>query len=112
MRKIKVVMCPADRPPYITSISDSLANMQRIVGGYIETVAVGDNIFIVCDEEGRLLHKQDNKSLAGFVGDCFIARSDGEDFCDLGEEEATRLLKTAKSKWGNPASFATVEIPF
>lgn len=34
--KMRVIMCPAERKPYVTWIEDSLENLQRAVGGYID----------------------------------------------------------------------------
>lgn len=48
--KIKVVMIPTDRPPYVTNISNSLENMQKVVGGYIETLTFATDATIVMNE--------------------------------------------------------------
>lgn len=89
--KIRVVMCPADpdRKPYITNISNSLENMQRTVGGYIESVTfrgVDEGVYaVIRDEEGRLKRYRPNCEIAGvdFVGDVFVARVDGDEFSDV-----------------------------
>lgn len=89
--KIRVVMCPADpdRKPYITNISNSLENMQRTVGGYIESVSflgIDEGEYaVICDEEGRLKGYHPNCEIAGvdFVGDVFVARVDGDELADV-----------------------------
>lgn len=35
-QRIRVVMIPADRPPYVTNINGSMRNIRKIVGGYAE----------------------------------------------------------------------------
>ena len=83
--KIKILACPVDREPYITNISNTLENMQRFVGGYIETVTVLKNpqVILICDEEGVLKGRAVNPSIPdlaehggwapGIVGDCSFA---------------------------------------
>jgi len=83
--RIQVIMCPVDRPPYVTNISNTLENMQRTVGGYIETVTLDGCSAVICNEEGRLLGLPDNPSLPGYVGDCFICGYEGDEFTDIQE---------------------------
>lgn len=40
MSKIRILALPVDREPYITNISNTLENMQRFVGGYIEAETI------------------------------------------------------------------------
>lgn len=101
MRKIKVIMCPADRKPYVTWISDTLENMQKIVGGYIETFALAENAVIICNEEGRLMGLPENRSLPldNFHGDCFICGAAGEDFTSISEHDMALLMLYATRRW-------------
>lgn len=78
---------------HMTNISNTLENLQKLVGGYIEAVCIGKaekdgreyDIVILCDEEGKNKHKMPNLALGNdiIVGDIVILGSDGEDFCDL-----------------------------
>ena len=52
MHKIKVIIKEPGKKPICTNISDSLQNLQRTVGGYIEVVPISKSIVIICDEEG------------------------------------------------------------
>ncbi len=101
MAKIKVVICPADREAYVTNISDSLENLQKHVGGYIEAVTVCSDLVILCNEEGRLLGLPENKSLpfCSFVGDCIILAARGDEFTDLSDEQARFWLSQCKAHW-------------
>ena len=101
MAKIRVVMCPVDRAPYVTWIEDSLENLQRTVGGYIEYFTFAKDAVIVCNEEGRMMGLPENKSLllSGFRGDCFICGVDGENFVSLGDEQRKTLLHWCKKRW-------------
>lgn len=112
MSKIRILALPVDRGPYITNISNTLENMQRFVGGYIETVTVLNNpqVILICDEEGLLKGRAVNPSIPdldehggwgrGFiVGDCFLCGVDGEEFADLTDEWKDVLLKRAKEAY-------------
>lgn len=56
---MKKMRCFLKRPEsgwYSTCCSTSLSNLQRIVGGYIETVTFPElGVMVICNEEGRLL---------------------------------------------------------
>lgn len=100
--KIKVVMIPTDRPPYVTNISNSLENMQKVVGGYIETLTFATDATIVMNEEGRLLGLPFNVAASTMfsttiVGDCFVAGVAEDEFCDV--PESSTLLKNAKDAY-------------
>ena len=56
---LTVVIKEPDQPARIDRIDASLANLQALVGGYIESVRLGDTQFIV-NEEGRLRNLQPN----------------------------------------------------
>ncbi len=81
MNKIKVLIKQPGKAPYTTWISDTLENLQRTVGGYIETVTLTRNLVVICDEEGRLKGKPHNCTVGGveFVGDIIVAGVEGEE---------------------------------
>lgn len=112
MSKIRILALTVDREPYITNISNTLENMQRFVGGYIEaeTILQAPEVVLVCDEEGMLKGRAVNPSVPdldehggwgmGFiVGDCFLCGVDGEEFADLPDEWKDVLLKLAKEAY-------------
>lgn len=84
--KIRCIIKRPDEPVgHVTNISASLENLQRIVGGYIETVTYCTDLVIICNEEGRLLGLPYNCNIAGvdYVGDIIAIGTDGEEFSDL-----------------------------
>lgn len=102
--KIKVLMKRPDSGWYVTNVSNTLKNLQNIVGGYIETVTfcidTPDNkVLIICNEEGKLLGLPYNCTIFGedFVGTILIAGVDGEDFGALTDEQ----VKTLKPRLNN-----------
>lgn len=103
-KKIKVVMCPVNRAPYVTNISDSLENLQKIVGGYIETVGIATDCVMVCNEEGRLIGLPDNRSVSWLMpysvqGDVFFCGVEGEEFADVPEAGREMILRVCKKMW-------------
>ena len=104
-KKIKVVMCPVDRAPYVTNISDSLENLQKIVGGYIETVGIATDCVMVCNEEGRLIGLPDNRSVSWLMpysvqGDVFFCGAGDRNHCaDAGSHfnSAVSVLITSEA---------------
>lgn len=89
------IKCYIKRPDeefgHSTSISCTLENLQKTVGGYIETVTLVPEIdcvpgvVVICDEEGLLKQKPYNCQYAGvdFVGDIIVIGCKGEEFCDV-----------------------------
>lgn len=84
MKKIKVLIKRPGEPPRSVWISDTLENLQRTVGGYIEIVTLQRGLVVICDEEGRLKGKPYNCTVRGvsFVGDIVIAGQEGEELAD------------------------------
>lgn len=101
MKKRKVIICPAEREPYVANVSDSLEALQKIVGGYIETVTVFTDAVVICNEEGRILGLPENRGffISGICGDCLICGVDGEEFASLSEPECGKLLKLCKDRF-------------
>ena len=54
-KKIKcIVKRPDEQFGHVTWVSDSLENLQKTVGGYIETVTLNNGVVLICNEEGRI----------------------------------------------------------
>ncbi len=92
MRKIKVVIKrPDEEYGHMTNISDTLENLQKTVGGHIETVTLlpatdrcGALIAIV-NEDGKRLGLDPNMRIPGdlIVGTMIICGVAGEEFTDI-----------------------------
>lgn len=72
---------------HVTAISNTLENLQRTVGGYIEAVEIGPGIVILCDEEGKIKGKPFNMAVPNnpndfFSGDIVVLGVRGEEFDD------------------------------
>lgn len=96
MPKIKVLVCRVGQPPVVEEIVDSLEASQKIVGGYIESWAMGGRLSLICNGEGRFIGLKPNRPVradhwtgAEIVrGDFFLVSGDGDGgFASLSDAE-------------------------
>jgi hypothetical protein len=66
-QKIKVVMVEPHKPPCVAQIGNDLESMQKAVGGYIQAVNLAPHVSLVCNEEGKLLGLEGNRSLGNDI---------------------------------------------
>lgn len=103
MNKIKVFIKYPHRAPYTAWIANKLESLQRIVGGYIESVTLENGLVVICNEEGRLHGLPRNCKVCGveFVGPIIFAGTEGEEFASvpMSFEELRELLP---SLWPAP----------
>lgn len=96
MDKIKAITKRPGMRPVSTWITPSLKALQKLVGGYIETVTLCSDLCVLCDEEGLLKGKEYNCTVAGvsFVGDIAVVGVNGDCFVDLPQDyqELKRVL--------------------
>ena len=80
-----IIKRPDEEYGHVTNISNTLGNLQRTVGGYIEVIQVAASTAVICNEEGKLLGLEPNMFIGGelLVGDLIFVGTDGEDFCDI-----------------------------
>ncbi len=86
--KIKVIVKrPDEKYGHVTNISCTLENLQKTVGGYIETLTL-PGFTIICNEEGIPLGLEENCKVYGFTffGTIIVAGVNDEDFDDVGIE--------------------------
>jgi hypothetical protein len=81
---IKAIIKHPGHPPFCCLVKNTLESFQNIVGGYIETVTVGD-VVIICNEEGFLLGLPFNCNVDGMrlVGPILLVGQDGDEFADV-----------------------------
>lgn len=84
-RKIHVLIKEPGKKPRSVNISNTLENLQKTVGGYIETVTLASDLVVICNEEGRLegLPYCCTISNIDFVGTIILAGVKDDDFWDL-----------------------------
>jgi hypothetical protein len=85
MAKIGVIIKEPGRVPRHVNISDTIENLQKTVGGYIETVTLCSDLVVICDEEGRIKGKPHCCNIGGvdFCGTIIPAGVDGDEFADV-----------------------------
>lgn len=102
MRKIKaIIKRPDEEFGHMTYISDSLENLQRIVGGYLEMLAIDEENVLIVNEEGKLMNLEKNFKIPGdmIVGEVIITGYKDGELTDV-----TVDMKTWKEwlkRWGN-----------
>lgn len=61
---IQVVLCEPGKKACVSTINNTLASLQQIVGGYIESVyPFDDSVAIICNEEGKINGLELNRAL-------------------------------------------------
>lgn len=83
--KIRVIIKDPGKKPRCVNISNTLENLQKTVGGYIETVTIASDMVIICNEEGRLLDLPYNCNVCGidYVGTIIFCGVSEDEFCDV-----------------------------
>jgi len=116
-KKIKcIVKRPDEQFGHMTWVSDSLENLQKTVGGYIETVTLPErNLVLICNEEGSIRNMPYNFTvrrmmlnglLSGFLslqnpifGTVIVCGTDGDEFADIPID--FNEWKALLCEWGN-----------
>ena len=93
---MRIVIKKAGQYPEVKEIENDLDVFHAIVGGYIETVSLVENILCVCNEEGKIKGLPMNMFLNGdmIVGDVFFCAFDGEDFTSLDDNQIAALINS------------------
>ena len=80
--KLRAIVKRTDEPyGHVCNISGSLENLQKIVGGYIETVPVGRKHVLIVNEEGKLRSLPINFHMGRYdtiVGDAIVLGVHGD----------------------------------
>lgn len=82
---MRIYYCPQGRKGKFCDIEDSLKEMQKLVGGYIETLTVAPDLVVVCNEEGKLRGLKPNRWCKGDVicGNFFICGIRDGEMCNF-----------------------------
>ena len=84
-RLIRAIIKEPHEPAREELIENTLDTFQRLVGGYIETVTLGADWTVICNEEGRLEGLPYNMELCGvdFVGPIVLVGVRDDEFTDF-----------------------------
>ena len=101
-KMITVVLAEPGKKAKVTEIENTLENLQKIVGGYIECIyPFEDNVGIICNEEGKLIGLEPNRVLRDdngkavdiIFGTFIITGLTEDDFGSLTDEQAEYYLE-------------------
>lgn len=70
---INILLCNVGQQPVVTRIDSRLTTMQKLVGGLIEFVDIGQGLSIVCNEDGIRLRLPQNR--CGILGNFFFTKT-------------------------------------
>lgn len=101
-----IVKKPGEPVGRMQFIGNTLENLQRIVGGPIETVPVLEDVICICNEEGKLRNLPPNFVLGRkypdlIVGTAIICGVDGDELTDLPDDFDLDVWRVALNGWGN-----------
>ena len=112
VNKMKILLIRPMEVPKQMEVEDSLEEMQRLVGGYIqEIMPFEDDVALVCNDEGKFMGlplnrtiRDERGNLADIIaGDFFLCRApvESENFESLSEEQ----VKKYEKRFHNPERF-------
>jgi len=84
-KMIQVLVKHPGHPPFMVWTQNNLETLQGLVGGYIETVTLAEDLVLICNEEGFLRGLPDCCELCGMrlVGTIALAGVKGTEFSDV-----------------------------
>jgi len=96
---IKVLIVEPSKEPYCLEVENDLKPMQKIVGGYLESVTLSNRLVVLCNEDGLSLGLPKNNAfvrgqwgVVSFVGTYFFVAHEGGEFASLTDEDITQCL--------------------
>ena len=122
---MRILLIEPGQPTVEKEINGSLKSMQEIVGGTIQAVyPFADSVALICNDEGKLLGLQPNRSLREentgrvydvVVGTFFLcgAPAGAENFASLTDEQMQKYKKRFfKPEWFVNMGGCLLTIPF
>lgn len=106
---MRIVYKEPGKPAFETEVLNHYKDLNRAVGGLLETVYNGDNTLIVCNDEGKLIGMKGNIHLDNgtsiIAGPFFVCGDDGENFRSLTDSETEKYL----NKYAEPEDISDEE---
>lgn len=102
---MKVLVIKPENKPQVQEIDGTLESMQSLVGGTIQAIyPFEDQVALICNDEGKLLHLQMNRALRDeetgktfdiLCGTVFLCGVPAEEPCftDLSEEQIQKYTE-------------------
>ena len=96
---MKIVVYEVGKESFVADIENELAECQKIVGGYIQVVTVGNGMLLVCNEEGKNIGLEPNRYIPEIAdvicGNFFVCGAGEDDFTSLTDEQ----IKEIRERW-------------
>lgn len=89
-KRIWAVVCEPGARPRLESVANTLEGFQALVGGYIETLHLAEDLVAVMDEEGLLKNKP--KGVYGLYGTTVFVSVKGDEFADIKPRHRRMLM--------------------
>lgn len=102
--KIKVLVCRVGAEPVVEEMDDTLEAGQAIVHGWLESWSLGENVYLICNEEGRLGPMPDNRPVRAehwtgsevVRGDFFLVSVKDASWASLSNDQIVRWSKALR----------------
>jgi hypothetical protein len=91
---IRVLTCKIGEMPQVEVIENTLANLQKFVGGYIELIYV-EGVALLINEEGKIQNLKPNFILSSYdviVGNVLFIGSANGDFASVSDDEILTVI--------------------
>lgn len=96
-KRVRILYKEVGKPPRIKIIDNTLEAKQQLVKGLIEVIPYGDDLLMVCNDEGKNLNMLPNIifDYDYIAGDCFVIGDDYKNagFRSLTTDEVIRARK-------------------
>lgn len=92
--KILVLVKQPNCGPVVETIDNDLRSMQRLVKGFIELIGIGNDCYIVCNEDGKQKTMPPNFAFGNMDcirGDAFFTRLKGSKHVSLTALDIARI---------------------
>ena len=105
---MRAVKLRAGKPAELADVKNTLKALQAEVDGPFDVIPIPDApgaVLIVNEEHGgdleynRPIRDAKNSTIDMIFGDALIIGTDGEDFTELSEEDAAKLVKRYSHRW-------------
>lgn len=97
---MRIMMFEVGKKPYVKEVKDNLEELNKLVGGYLETLTdLQNSMYLVFNEEGKIRGLPYNRDfllpygVADIVGNAFICGMEGGGFGDLTDSQVELLTR-------------------
>lgn len=93
--QIRVLKVEPGAVPEVVTLPNTLEAFQAGVGGYIETLGLDYGVFLICNEEGKLIDLPANRQVGSdtIAGTFFVTGETDGEFCSLPDTEIAHYME-------------------